>query len=74
MDRISDRPSKLHVADGLDGFRDFVEKQMMSLAAARRKRHAAAGSSARAGASGSKPTPPVPHTVPSTSDTIENVD
>ncbi|KAF8549276.1 hypothetical protein OG21DRAFT_1515384 [Imleria badia] len=79
--RVADRPSKLFVADGLDGYRDFCEKQAMNLAAARRKANraaGAAGSTARAGASGSRSsgsgaTPSVSHTTPSTSGPIENV-
>ncbi|KAF8121420.1 hypothetical protein EV363DRAFT_1421354 [Boletus edulis] len=79
--RISDRPSKHHVSDALEAFRDFCEKQRRNLVVARgkasRAKAAATASTNRAGMSRTGPGPgatsSVPHTQP-TSGPIEDVD
>lgn len=73
--RMADRPSKLHVSDALEAFRDFCEKQNQKVAAVRAKvARTATASTSRAAtfASGSGTTPSVPKRP--TSDPIDDVD
>lgn len=77
---MADRPSKLYVADALEAFREFCEKQNQKLAAARAKATrttgAATASKSRAAVpapeSGAGSTPSVPTQL--TSDPINDVD
>ncbi|KAH0839331.1 hypothetical protein J3R83DRAFT_13 [Lanmaoa asiatica] len=75
--RIADRPSKLHVCDALEGFRDFCEKQRSKLAAAKAKatrpKGTATASTGRVPMLGSDSTSSVPQTASSTSDPVTNV-
>lgn len=78
--RIGDRPSKVHVSDALEAFREFCEKQYLNLALARGKATARRGGSRAGGPrSGSGPSgpasPSLPHTTPhGPSHPIESVD
>lgn len=76
MYRIADRPSKLHVSDALEAFKEFCEKQRSRITAAEAKatRTKTTASTSRAPVSGSGSTSSVPRRVPPASDPIEDVD
>ncbi|KAI9566739.1 hypothetical protein HD554DRAFT_2114737 [Boletus coccyginus] len=76
--RIADRPSKVHVSDALEAFRDFCQKQHLKVASAKRKATSTAGaakaSTSHAAASGSGSGSGTASPVPLASEPIEDVD
>ncbi|KAG8218068.1 hypothetical protein J3R82DRAFT_3570 [Butyriboletus roseoflavus] len=72
--RIGDRPSKSHVCDALEAFRDFCEKQRLKLAAAKGKGTRMSRSNPSVPGPGPNPTSSVPQAEPPTSDPVMDAD